>query len=301
MTTRVQGRHGAQGCTDTQGRSARDRGRAQSGMSRSVGRLLDTYIAAMGNGFVRRSGGRYWRRSRNWYRRWNCYWRRGCRRRWALHGRLQYRRNCRRWRRDCFRRCTRFRICRGRLHDWREHRGGGKIGHVVRTVLFTHRVGGGTDRRKHDEAIAGSEFDWLADRQRRWGITARVRRKCWLRFRFGQKLLILPRRSGMALAGSGVWATRRSRQVGAGEDAGLLTGLLARSRRGVVGLRGRRGRGRRRGRIGIGSSRRRRRGCLGPSRRRLLGPSGTNLGWSIVFPLARLEDHHRAQDRHREP
>jgi hypothetical protein len=120
----------------------------------------------------------------------------------------------------CVRRCARFHIGRGQLHDRREYRGWGKIGHVGWAVLFT--LGGWrvTDRRKHDEAFAGGELDWLASRQRRRGIAARVRRR--LRFRFGQQLLIVPRRTGLALAGNGVRATRQNRQLGAGEGTGLL-------------------------------------------------------------------------------
>ena len=80
----------------------------------------------------------------------------------------------------CVRRCARFHIGRGQLHERREHRGGrrggGKIGHVAQAVRFT--LGGWRviDRRKRDEAFASGELDWLAGRQRRRGIVARVRR-----------------------------------------------------------------------------------------------------------------------------
>ncbi len=120
----------------------------------------------------------------------------------------------------CVRRCARFHIGRGQFHDRREHRGGGwgKIGHVAWTVLIT--LGGWqvTDRRKRDEAFAGRELDWLAGRQRRRGIAARFRRKRGREFRshFGQQSLIVPWRTGLALAGSGVRATRQNRQLGAG-------------------------------------------------------------------------------------
>ena len=120
----------------------------------------------------------------------------------------------------CVRRCARFHIGRGQLHERREHRGGrrggDKIGHVAQAVRFT--LGGWRviDRRKRDEAFAGRELDWLAGRQRRRGIAARVRRRRGLRFRFGQQPLIVPRRIGLALAGSGVRATRQNRQLGAG-------------------------------------------------------------------------------------
>ena len=125
----------------------------------------------------------------------------------------------------CVRRRARFHIGRGQLHERREHRdgrrGGDKIGHVAQAVRFT--LGGWRviDRRKRDEAFAGGELDWLAGRQRRRGIAARVRRRRRLRFRFGQQPLIVPRRIGLALAGSGVRATRQNRQLGAGAGAGL--------------------------------------------------------------------------------
>ena len=193
----------------------------------------------------------------------------------------------------CVRRRARFHIGRGQLHERREHRGGrrggDKIGHVAQAVRFT--LGGWRviDRRKRDEAFAGRELDWLAGRQRRRGIAARVRRRRRLRFRFGQQPLIVPRRIGLALAGSGVRATRQNRQLGAGAGAGLRV----RSRRGIVGFRCGGRRGRRSARIGLGNLRLRRRGCL--------GRGGGNLGRRIVFPLAWLEDHHRDQDRRREP
>ena len=147
----------------------------------------------------------------------------------------------------CVRRRARFHIGRGQLHERREHRGGrrggDKIGHVAQAVRFT--LGGWRviDRRKRDEAFAGGELGWLAGRQRRRGIAARFRRRRGLRFRFGQQPLIVPRRIGLALAGSGVRATRQNRQLGAGAGAGLRV----RSRRGIVGFRcgGRRGRRRR--------------------------------------------------------
>src|SRR5208337_5023266 len=81
----------------------------------------------------------------------------------------------------CVRRCARFHIGRGQLHERREHRGGrrggGKIGHVAQAVRFTLGSWRVIDRWKRDEAFAGGELDWLAGRQRRRGIAARVRRR----------------------------------------------------------------------------------------------------------------------------
>ena len=217
---------------------------------------------------------------------------------WGLHPSLGSRRpapagELKARRMGCVRRCARFHIGRGQLHERREHRGGrrggGKIGHVAQAVRFT--LGGWRviDRRKRDEAFAGGELDWLASRQRRRGIAARVRRRRGLRFRFGQQPLIVPRRIGLALAGSGVRATRQNRQLGAGAAPVFASDPGAGSSAFVVDEVEAEGGAR----IGLGNLRLRRRGCL--------GRGGGNLGRRIVFPLARLEDHHRDQDRRREP
>ena len=78
------------------------------------------------------------------------------------------------------RRCTRFHIRSGQLHDRREHRvgsrGGGKIGLVTRAVLFNFGGGRLSDRRQRDEAFAGCQHDWLVGRQRRGAEHCRSRR-----------------------------------------------------------------------------------------------------------------------------